>query len=458
LDDVERHYEVGWVSRFGPRWPVRFLGPPPGLKELNLACWGLFVGFVVLPLLVPLWFRFRSGAGFSSILPVDFIYFYGDGSIVRSYPINRLYDYSLQLKTFNDIFPFHDGAYGPSPYPPFVGLFFSLFARLPFWPAYLAWLGVSMSLYLIGIWAVAKVIFPTERLKSSLVFCFALAFYPFTVGTLANGQLATVAVFSIGVAIFFEARSRFFVSGLALSILAYKPTLLLILLPMLLLTRRFRTMLGFCTGAAGLMLATTMVVGAQIWPAYAHFLASFGRTAGVSGNSALRLWKYVDFSSFMNAMVGGRSWIALAILLAVAGGFAAVLGVMLWHSATMSQPGHYLAWAATLTWTLLLNVYVPIYDTVLVTIAVVLTLGAVRMLAWDAAERWTVLLALLIFAASWNTAALSKTHGTQYMTLLLTILGSGQLYGLYRMTGKEFQPDQAPGTAIGPGGGWLGWR
>ena len=42
-------------------------------------------------------------------------------------------DYSLQQKIFNGINPAPgEGFYGPSPYPPFVALFFSLFARLPF--------------------------------------------------------------------------------------------------------------------------------------------------------------------------------------------------------------------------------------------------------------------------------------------------------------------------------------
>ncbi len=58
---------------------------------------------------------------------------------------------------------------------------------------------------------------------------------------------------------------------MALSILAYKPTLLLLLIPMLLLTRRFRAV-RIHIGVVMLILAATACGGMQIWPAYAHFL------------------------------------------------------------------------------------------------------------------------------------------------------------------------------------------
>jgi hypothetical protein len=267
----------------------------------------------------------------------------------------------------------------------------------------------------------------------SLIFCFSLAFYPFVIGTLANGQLAAVAVCAVGVVIFQERHARPFWSGLALSVLVYKPTLLVLILPMLLLTRRFRVLLGFVAGAALLVLAATVLAGGWIWPAYLHFLRDFGRTAGVGGPSALQLWKYVDFSSFSKAIFAGRLGAGMWIVAGVAGAIAIGLGVFLWKSPGGGKPGQSMAWAATLTWTLLLNVYVPVYDTVLVTIAVILTLGAMRDLEWKAAEGWTVSLALLIFALSWVTVAVAKDHGVQLLTVGLTAFGLGQLYLLHRV-------------------------
>ena len=64
--------------------------------------------------------------------------------------------------------------------------------------------------------------------------------------------------------------------------------------------------------------------------------------------------------------------------------------MLLYKSAVGEGSEQYLAWAVTLTWTLLLNVYVPTYDSVLVTIAVILTLGALRDMAWSTASGWII--------------------------------------------------------------------
>lgn len=443
MDGDYRTHDLECGKRALPRWPVSLLGPAPGLKEMNLACWGLFAALLITRFCYPLWVQFKTGIGSFHLLPADFIYFYGIGRIANEYPLARLYDYGLQLKIFNEIYPLHDGAYGPSPYPPFVALFFSLFARVPFLPAFFLWACVSLGLYIAGIAAAVKDLFPGERLKVSLIFCFALAFSPFLYSTLANGQIGTLAVCSVGLAIALERNSKPFSCGLALSILAYKPTLLLLLIPMLLLTRRFRALCGFIAGAALLALAVTASAGTQIWPAYADFLSYFGRVTGFDGHSVLRLWKYVDFSSFFQTVCGGRSWEELMILIPVTSAIAAGLAVLLWKSAGSGRPAQSMAWAATLTWTLLLNVYVPVYDTVLAPVAVVLTLGALKELEWRVPMGWVVFLSIFICAASWETDAIAKSHGIQLLSMLLAALGFGQLYLLRRVI-EKVSPQTVP--------------
>jgi hypothetical protein len=414
------------------------------MKEMNLACWGLLAGLLITRFLFPYWLQFRSGGEAAlHYPPVDFNYFYGIGRIANGYPLPRLYDYSLQLKTFNEISPVHDGAYGPSPYPPFVALFFSLFARLPILPAFLLWACVSLSLYISAIAAVARDVYPREKLKVSLCCFFAVAFCPFLLNVLANGQISTLAVFSVGVAIYQERHAKPFSSGLALSILAYKPTLLLLLIPMLFLTRRFRALCGFIAGAALLVLAATAIGGVQIWPAYARFLAFFGRAAGFNGHSVLLLRQYVDLRSFIQAAWGGWSKTELATLISLAGILAVTLAALLWRSAHAGKPAQSLAWAATLTWTLLLNVYIPVYDSILVSIAAVLTLGALRSLNWSAAAGWITFFLVLISVGSWELDAIAVRHGIQFLTILLVILGIGQLYFLHRAI-REGSPHELP--------------
>lgn len=408
-------------------WPRRILGPPPSLKELNLICWGLFVAFLLIPVCAIQWIHSRQGTGSIRQLNSDFVYFYGDGEIAHRYGARLIYDIDLQQRVFSSIYPPRDGYYSPSPYPPFVPLFFRAFTYLSFESAFLVWMAISLALYLTGIAAASRTVFPREPLKVSLILCFALAFFPFVFGTLLNGQLAAVAVCSIGLAVYQEKAGNPFRSGLALALLAYKPTLLLLVFPMLLFTRRFKALGGFLTGAAALALVSTAFAGAGIWPVYVGMLRHFSRASGVSGASHMQVWKYVDLNSFFAAIPGGRSGPALAILGCIVAAGAICLALLLWKSAKGAQPVQWLAWGAVLTWTLLLNVYVPIYDSVLVVIAVALTLGALHELGWGVAAQWTTLLAVIVFAASWKTESFAKTHSVQLLSIALFALGMAQL-------------------------------
>jgi len=421
-------------------WPARLLGPAPGLKELNLACWGLFIGFVLAPFFGPMLFGHRTGTILSHILPVDFVYFYGIGKIAHEYPLSRLYDYSLQLKTFNEIYALHDGnSYGPSPYPPFVALFFSLFARLSFLPAYLLWVAISLALYSLGIGSVLKSLYHGEPLKQSMAFCVALGFYPFFLTTLSNGQLAALAVFAVGVAIALELRHQPLLGGVALSVLAYKPTLLLLVVPMLLLTRRLRMFFGFVAGSAVWMLVATAFTGFAIWPQYLRFLSFFRGVSVSHGQSLLKLWEYVDFTSFSFSVPGGRSMPALTVLSCVTAAAATTLAVLLWRSARGDKPARLLAWASTLTWTLLLNLYVPVWDAILVILAMLLTLGALKELAWRREAGWVIFLGILMVLATWNMSATTNRHASQMMTLLLLVFGCMQLVLLHRAIASSSQ-------------------
>lgn len=413
-------------------WPERVLGPRPSLGEINLVCWALFVAFLLAPMCVVHWIQAKHGGGTLQQINPDFVYFYGAGKIGHEYSAARIYDYELQRQVFVSIQPPRDGFYSPSPYPPFVALFFAPFTYISFASAYFVWMGVSLALYLTGIGAAASTVFPREWLKIALILCFALAFYPFILSTLLNGQLATIAVCAVGVAVYQERHENLFCSGLVLALLAYKPTLILLILPMLLLTRRFKTLFGFISGAGILMLAGTLFAGIRIWPAYLRMLHHFAQVTGVRGASVLQLWKYIDLNSSFAAVHGGQSGAGLALVTCIVAASGIALAWLLWKSAKLDRPTQWLAWAATLTWTLLLNVYVPIYDSVLVVIAITLTLGALRDLRQSRAAESIIFLAVVIFAVSWKTVSFAKAHRIQLLTVALIILGPAQLLFLYR--------------------------
>ena len=125
-----------------------------------------------------------------------------------------------------------------------------------------------------------------------------------------------------------------------------------------------------------------------------------------------RVAQYVDFVNFSSLVPHGRSWPMLALLF----GCGLWAGVSLvqawWHAANAGKAAMRLAWAAAITWTLLLNAYVPIYDTTLVVLSILIADGALQD---SAKEPVTAALNLFsdpvdIYVASWFTPRVSPVN------------------------------------------------
>ena len=211
-----------------------------------------------------------------------------------------------------------------------------------------------------------------------------------------------------------------------------KPTLLVLMLPMLILGRRRRALIGFVTGAGMLVVVSLAVVGWHGCTEYMAVVLRFGGLATTAGNSFL-LADYVDINSFLRTATGGSGRLALGGLALMGAGIVPWLA-KIWRDAREGDPATLgLAWASTLTWTTVLNLYVPAYDT-----PIILS-GIVLMVQWlYRANRETVPMALrillvLLYVAPW-VPLLPSGYGTtswQPYTLALMALGSYQL-GLTR--------------------------
>jgi hypothetical protein len=137
----------------------------------------------------------------------------------------------------------------------------------------------------------------------------------------------------------------------------------------------------------------------------------------------LEIWKYLDLTSCITAIFGHASTGKTILVSATMIGIGVALAFPLWRSAAGGRPAQWMAWGTILTWTLLVNVYVPIYDSVLVVIAAILSLGALEEMGLRHAKSWIVLLSLLIFVLSWITESFAQAHGIQLLTLVLLALG-----------------------------------
>ncbi|MGA3011109.1 MAG: glycosyltransferase 87 family protein [Terracidiphilus sp.] len=406
--------------------PTQGRSAVPDLRGLSLIGWGILLLGFVLP--------FSNMFVSSHRVPdADFVGFYSLGRILNEHPAQSLYDYELLKQVCTQVHPI-SRVYGPLPYPPFVGLFFRPFALLPYWVAYLLWVALTLALYASGLTIILSRFFPQKVPGRSLLLCLAFSYCPFIVDTAANGQLSAIGFFALALAMREDDLGHGLQSGLALSLCLYKPTLLVLLLPMLLVTRRLKALGGFAAGAAVLALATSAFEGFGIWPFFFNTIFSYGKAATGGHSASIRnLSKFVDLTSFSSLAYGGRSWPGLAIILMCACCALFCLLWLGWKSPRMGKPFSSVLWATTVTWTLLLNVYVPVYDSILVVLSVIVTAGALSYLPDKPIHRWFALIWVFILAGSWLSVGLAAATGVQLLTLLFVALGILQLTALRKL-------------------------
>jgi hypothetical protein len=391
------------------------LGPAPSLKQTAVLCWALLFVFLVLPLGVAMHHQDPAA------LDADFVNFYTLGRILNEHPHDRLYDYNLQRSMAEQVHPLKEGAYSPVAYPPAVAIAFQPFAKLPYWRAYKIWLLMTISLYVSAIVLLGRSLFPGHGALQSLLLCFSLAFFPFVIETLVNGQLSAVGFFALSMAIREDRRQRPLACGMWLAVCLYKVTLLIWVLPMLLVTRRWRALAGFSAGAAAFLALTTAIAGVQAWNGYLSGLLRFRagplRYLGSSTDArfALPFWKYVDITAFTSLLIRGAPWVPLAVFAVAAVVAAAALGKR-WRQNRNPD----LVWASAISATLVVNLYMPIYDATLAVIGIMLTISGVWWTATYRTRRWLLILLLAIFVVSWESVSLAMATRVQFMTLLFT--------------------------------------
>jgi len=102
-----------------------------------------------------------------------------------------------------------------------------------------------------------------------------------------------------------------------------------------------------------------------------------------------------------------------------------------------------LTWAATLTWTMVLNVYVAPYDTTIVVLGMVLTVGALYS-RWDAMPRAVPILFVLLYVVPWiPPVPIGVNRTLQLYTLVLVGLGVYQIWAAMTAPGRAVPAESA---------------
>jgi hypothetical protein len=381
-----------------------------------------------LTLLVVMFLTSDSGRTyFGPQLGADFAGFYNAGRILNlpGPDPDRLYDLPFQNRMYHELLPnLDEDIVNPFVHPPLVAWLFRPLALLPYEMAFAVWLVISAGLYACGVLLVGRSLpglSRSDRLDALLI---ALAFEPFLMECWVGGQFAAVAFFFLAVATHLELAGRPFRSGLALGVLLYKPTMLVLLLPLLAVARRWKTLAGVTVTGVIMAGLSFLILGESVCLSYARTLLQFaGTTTGSS--LVLKEWKWVDLNFFTRLLLGGPSLAQklLCLLLILP---PLTFLVRAWARLDRAPDHRTLVWAAGVTGTLIVNLYVGIYDTVLVVLAALLTAGVLLRRTSELPAGFRYLLVLL-FVTPWLTQPLAATTGLQVYTLVLTAFGGYQL-------------------------------
>lgn len=301
----------------------------------------------------------------------EFMAFYTVGYLLNRSP-EMLYDPDAYNQTYHSLFP-HAPASLKMVYAhaPFEGLVFRPFALMPFERALVAWQLVSLVLIATGfalVWRSSDSL-PARLLPLALLV--ALSFAPIAVATVTRGQTSALSFFAVALAVWCQARGRDYWSGAALAFCLSKPTFLVLVLPMLVVGRRWCSLIGLMGGAGLLGFVSLLAVGWRGCVDYVTTVLFFADLATARTN-AFVLSDYVDLNSFFRMVSGGRGHLAIGALALVAAVVAPFL-VRSWRGLrTAVPPDRGLVWASTLTWTTVLNLYMTSYDSSIIVIGIVL--------------------------------------------------------------------------------------
>ncbi len=421
--------------RYRPQWR-RWFGPMPGRREAHAMAWvALGIGVILCAVAVLLGFAGRTFLG--RPLGGDFVEFYTIGKILNNYAPARIYDLRLAIGLQHSTLPSMPDTqmlvFGQAP---FIASLFRPFALMPYAWAYVAWLGFSAGLYIAGL----TLLFRTVRLNAEdrrTGFLLALSSTPFLFETWIGGQMSVV-VFCIWVLFFWCLENdRRFLAGFVLALCLFKPTLLALPVLMLLIGRRWRVLGGFTAGGATMALLSIATVGLEGCRAWFGALGMNANTAAKSGEAA-HLAKYVDILAFSHLLFAHWPEVADIAALTVAVVAVSWLGTAWWRSdgAGADRP----LWAATLCFTLVINPYAPIYDSILLVAAVALVASQRKELAG-----WLLPLYLL----PWITQSFAEFLHLQLMTVAVAGFGISVLEMAGNLSMSHSKPRREESTMTG---------
>lgn len=370
----------------------------------------------------------RGQTMFGIPLGADFAGFYVAAEILNRGDTQQLYDRVLHQRLYHELLPAEAEQVAiPYVHPPFVAGLLRPLAALPYPVTVAIWMLISTILFVVGTKLVLNAADWTASKEGWLALLLACSFEPFAFECLLGGQLSAVGYFSFALYAYAMSRSQPFWAGIGLGLSFYKPTLLLLVLPMLFIGRRWKVLAGMTVAGIVLVSISLLLVGWNVNVGYLNELLSFGRSTS-GGDLEIRNWKYVDLNNCMRLLPNSQPHV-LQVLPVVA--LPLILLVRAWWKSNRSDvTSQQQVWAATLIWVPVLNLYFGIYDSVLVVQAALLIAASLIKRGQDAhplIASGTAYFLASLYVAPWFSQRLALLTGIPAYTALLMFWGAQQL-------------------------------
>jgi len=350
--------------------------PGAGLepREVSFACAVMFCMTLAFAVLQVTGTPGGSAAVRTEHVGADFAEFYVAGKILNEYGAASLYDLDLQTRLFRSLEPGNKDSSLWYVCAPHLAAIFRPFALLPYRAAFLAWWVVSILIFGVGLCALGPYLrcLPEPHRKAAILL--GLSFAPFALWSFVGGQIGAIAFAIIAWCVRFDLSGKHVAAGATLALCCYKPSLLLLFGPFLLVRMNLRLLLGFGAGLGGIFAFSTLAAGPKAVSDWLALMSTYGRFSSGGTTPWPAAWPLlIDLNHFVRRIVGSDQH--LPVLVAGAAFVAVVLALARhWRGfdkATAEE--RQITWAVTITASLVANLYVMTYDSVSLVSGAVLT-------------------------------------------------------------------------------------
>jgi hypothetical protein len=332
------------------------------------------VAYAALQLTAP----FAASAAFRTrYFGSDFAEFYVAGQILNQHGADALYDLDLQTRLFRALDARNHDAVLWYVCAPYLAQVFRPFALLPYRAAYIAWMMVAILIYGIGVGALNPYLASLPKPYRRAALLLGLTFVPVALWSLVGGQIGVIAFAIIAWCVRFDLSGKQLAAGATLALCSYKPTLLLLFGPFLVLRMNLRFLLGFTAGLSGL-LAVSLLASTKAVFDWFGLIFTYGRFASQGDTPWPNAWPLlIDVNHFVRRIYPSNAALSVFIAAAAFIGVVALLARYWRRFDAANSEQRQLIWAVTITLSLLANLYVTAYDSASIVAGALLTASVI---------------------------------------------------------------------------------